>query len=519
MAKKQLTVLVILDGFGVAPAGESNAISRARMPFYQSLLKQYSHTTLQASGKYVGLPAGQSGNSEAGHMNIGAGRIVEQDAVVISKSINDGTFFRNPAFLGAVNHAKKYHSNVHLIGLLTGNQSAHADPDHLISLITLLKHHNIDNVFLHLFTDGRDSPRFFAQKLYQKHAGFFNKYAKISTMMGRFYGMDRKKEWSRTAKAYNAMVFGTGLIETDPREAIFQAYARNESDEFIQPTVIVSNAKKPVGLIKDGDSVIFFNLRSDRARQMCKPFVQENFEQANAGGFKRKKVLKNMFYVAMTDFGPDLGRMVTAYPSRDVIDALPVALKDYRQLAIAENEKYAHVTYFFNGGFADPIAGETRLIIASPNVREYDQKPEMSLALMTETVIKSIRARRYDFIVMNIANPDMIAHTGNLQATIKACEYVDQALKKLVKVVLDQQGIVIVTGDHGNAEGLIDHNNGWPDTEHSTSPVPFIIVRQGAKLALKSGGVLGDIAPTILDLLHQPKPKVMTGKSLIKKHQ
>lgn len=514
MPKKPL-ILAILDGWGIGPANYGNAISQAKLPFYTSCLKKYAYTELEASSKYVGLPLGQSGNSEAGHMNIGAGRIVEQDAVVISRSINDGTFFRNPAFLQAARQAKKHSSDVHLIGLLTGNQSAHSDPDHLISLITFFKHQNVKNVYLHLFTDGRDSPKYYAQKLIKKYGGFFNKYARVATIMGRLYGMDRKKEWSRTELAYNAMIFGEGIKDDSAEDAILHAYAREESDEFIKPTIICDKDGKPRGIIKDNDSVVFFNLRSDRARQMCKPFVQKRFEDLNKGAFKRRKILQGVYLVAMTDFGPDLGEIVTAYPSRDVTDTLQMVLHNYRQMAIAENEKYAHVTYFFNGGYSDPVAGEKRIIVESPHLKMYDKEPQMSLQKTTSLVVEAVKKNLYDFIVMNVANADMVAHTGNLFATIKACEYVDVALGKISSAVLEKKGILIVTADHGNAEELVNKNTGWPDTEHSTSRVPFIVVKGGAKPKLRKKGILGDIAPTILDLLHENKPQLMTGKSLI----
>jgi len=298
---------------------------------------------------------------------------------------------------------------------------------------------------------------------------------------------------------------------------VLHAYARGESDEFIKPTVIVDAEDKPIGLIKDNDSLIFFNLRSDRARQMCKPFVQDNFEADNTRSFKRRVKPKNMFMVALTDFGPDLGNLITAFPSRDLTDSLPIVLHEYRQLAIAENEKYAHVTYFFNGGYADPVANEKRVIVKSPDLLSYEQVPEMSLEVVTNVVLEGIKKQRYDFITMNVANPDMIAHTGNLQATIQACEYTDKALGQIIDATLERDGLVIVTADHGNAEEIINLKTGDVDTEHSANPVPFIIVRKGPKVKLRSGGKLGDIAPTILELLGVQKPKLMTGKTLIEK--
>ncbi len=515
MANKKPTVLIIMDGWGIAPPSAGNAITSAKLPVYNGLLKKYAWTELRASGKAVGLPAGQDGNSEAGHMNIGAGRVVEQDAVVISKSIDQGTFFRNPAFAGAVAHAKKNNSAVHLVGMITANQSAHSDPDHLISLIVLLSRSKVKHIYLHLFTDGRDSPKFLAQKIIASFKGYFTNHVQVATVMGRFYGMDRKKEWSRTELAYNAMVLGEGIHEHSAQDAVLHAYARGESDEFIKPTVIVDDHDAPRGLIKDNDAVIFFNLRSDRARQMCKPFVQSDFENLNPGSFQRQVKPKNLFLVALTDFGPDLGDLITAFPSRDLADSLPMVLHDYRQLAIAENEKYAHVTYFFNGGYANPVANEKRVIVRSPNLKTYEEAPKMSLDEVTRVVIEGLNKKRYDFITMNIANPDMIAHTGNLLATVKACEYTDIALGKIIATALKFDGLVIVTADHGNAEEVINIETGEVDTEHSANPVPFIIVQKGQLPKLRSGGKLGDIAPTILQLLGVPQPKLMTGKSLI----
>ncbi|MFH0874184.1 MAG: 2,3-bisphosphoglycerate-independent phosphoglycerate mutase [Candidatus Komeilibacteria bacterium] len=512
---KQLCVLIIMDGWGIGPAIKGNAITTAKLPYYNQLVKKYSHTALRASSKYVGLPPGQEGNSEAGHMNIGAGRIVEQDAVVISKSINNGTFFRNPAFMGAVAQTQKYHSDVHLVGMITGNQSAHSDPDHLISLITLFNRKKVRNIFLHLFTDGRDAPPYYAQKLFKSFHGIFSNYATVATVMGRFYGMDRKKEWSRTEMAYNTMVLGRGLKEPTPEDAVLHAYARGESDEFIKPTVIVAADNQPKGLIKNNDAVVFFNLRSDRARQLCKPFAQDDFLRANKGSFKPKNKPRNLFLVAMTDFGPDMPKLMTAYPGREIVDTLPMALSGYRQLVVAESEKFAHVTYFFNGGYDHPVNGEVREMIMSPDVKHYEDQPQMSLAQTSARVLSAIRNREFDFIVMNIANADMIAHTGKFWATVKACEYTDDALGKITKAVLDKKGICLITADHGNAEGVIDPKTGEPETEHSTNPVPFIIVKAGSRLKLRANGILGDIAPTVLDLLKLEQPHDMTGKSLI----
>ena len=505
-------VLLILDGWGIAPPNRGNAISLAEPENFIKFWNKYPHTMLEASGKSVGLPQMQSGNSEAGHMNIGAGRIVLQDSVIISRSINEGTFFKNAAFLEAIKHVRKNNSSMHLMGLLTSRQSAHADPDHLLALLTFLRLQKIDKVFLHLFTDGRDSPQYEAIKLLRRLKTAFLNGEAVTSVIGRFYAMDRKKDWARTEAAYDCMTLGSKHTATHSDDAIMHSYNMGVTDEYILPTTIVDNDKKPIGLISDNDSVIFFNLRSDRARQMAKPFVQTKFEEL--GGFKRKKILKNLFFVAMTDFGPDLDSIATAYPSVDYKETLPVALKDYKQLYISETEKYAHVTYFINGGFADPVAGEQRIRIPSPNVKNYAETPEMSGVKLTNKIISSLD--KYNFILANFPNPDMIGHTGDLVAGIKAVKYVDQFIGKIVLEVLKRNGTVVITADHGNIEKMIDLETGEIFTEHTSNPVPFILIRKKYnKIFLKKKGILGDIAPTVLDLQNIKKPSLMRGKSLI----
>lgn len=512
--KRKPYVLLIMDGWGIGKPDDSNAIHLAKKPHFDSYVKNYPYAELKAASTYVGLPLGQAGNSEAGHMNIGAGRVVEQDSVIISRSISDGTFFKNPAFLQSVDHAKKNTSRVHLLGMLSDGQSAHSDPDHLMALIMFLQKQKIRQVYIHLFTDGRDSARYSAIKILRKYKSLFHYQAKIATVIGRFYAMDRKKAWHRTKMAYDAMVRGQAPAEvSSAEEAILQAYNRGESDEYISPTVITSRGK-PIARVADNDTVIFFNLRSDRARQMSKPFVQEKFESENSHSFRRVKVLKNIFFVAMTDFGPDLGNILTAYPSRDLIDCLPVVFKSIRQLYISENEKYAHMTYFFNGGYDHPVAGEERVMLESPQVMAYDRTPRMGLPAITNYIVRVLERDQYDFIAANISNPDMLAHTGNMQATIKAIEFVDTCLHRIVRSVLARHGTVIITADHGNAEKLINLQTGEIDTEHSVSKVPFIIVSD-VQLKLRKQGVLGDVAPTILELMSMVQPTAMLGKSLI----
>ncbi len=510
-------ILIILDGWGIAEPSKGNAITLAKTPVMDGLVKKYPDTQLCAYGKCVGLPPKQSGNSEAGHMNIGAGRIVEQDAVGIGKSINQGTFFKNLAFAEAIKHVKKNKSKLHLMGMLSNGMSAHSDPDHMLALLTLIRGHHIKDAYLHLFTDGRDSPKYAALKLIEAIQRDYLKDEYIATIIGRFYAMDRKKKWERLEKAYNALVLGEGLKAKSPQAAITEAYNRGETDEFIQPYVITKKGR-PLPRIEDGDAIIFFNLRSDRARQLAKVFVQKDFNKINPGSFKRKKVFKNLKFIAMTDFGPDLDSILTAFPSVDLRETLPTQLADLRQLYIAETEKYAHVTYFFNGGYADPVAGEARTVLSSPDVKSYDETPAMSSADLTDAVLDNLKNKRYNFTTLNFAAPDMVGHTGNLKAGIKCCEESDKCIGRIVEAYLKAGGTILITSDHGNVEEMINLKTGEIDTEHSVNPVPFILINGKLKdIKLREEGVLGDIAPTILELIGREQPKEMTGRSLIKK--
>ena len=511
-------ILIILDGWGLATASESNAISLADTPMMDFFYKKYPFTQLIAHGKKVGLPNGQDGNSEAGHMNIGAGRIAKQDAVLISETIKNKTFFKNPAFIEAVNHAKKNKSNIHLIGLLSNGQSAHSQPEHLYALLDFLKQKRFHRVYLHLFTDGRDSSPHAGARLISKLINNFKNNEIISTVMGRFYAMDRIKKWSKTELAYNAMVLCEGICCDNPYRAISEAYNRGETDEFITPTVIL-NPKKKAKFIDHNDAVIFFNLRSDRARQLTKPFVQKDFEKKNGKSFKRKKVLKNIKFVALTDFGPDLNSVLTAFPSIDLENTLPLVLKDYKQLYISEREKYAHVTYFFNGGHSHPVNGEKWQVIPSSGQGNYENQPQMSSYKLTNIILQKLKKKEIDFITINFPNPDMLGHTGNLKSAIKAVEVVDKSLGRIYRLIKKLKGTMIVTADHGNVEEMMNLKTGELDTEHSTNPVPFIIINHDfthKNIRLRKDGILGDIAPTILHLLNLEKPKEMTGESLIK---
>ena len=508
-------ILVILDGWGLAKPNKGNAITLAETPTMNGILKKYPSTQLYAHGRYVGLPPKQDGNSEAGHMNIGAGRIVEQDAVKIGKSINDGTFFKNTALLEAIKNVKINKGKLHLMGMLSNGMSAHSEPDHILALLTFLQKNKVNNIYFHLFTDGRDSPKYAALKLVEDMERSFKNKERIATVIGRFYAMDRKKKWERTKMAYDALLLGHGHKAESARAAISESYNKGDDDEFIEPYII-----DPAGRIEDGDSVIFFNLRSDRARQLAKVFVQKDFNDDNPGSFKRSKVLKDLCFVAMTDFGPDLDSITTAFPSVDLKQTLPMALSDIKQLYFAETEKYAHVTYFFNGGYSGRVNGEEQAVIASPDVKSYDVTPAMESRELAKTVIYDLKKKKYDFTVLNFAAPDMIGHTGNLEAGIKCCHEVDKYLGQIIKAYLRVDGTVIVTADHGNIEEMINLATGEIDTEHSSNPVPFILVskrfRGTKKVKFRENGVLGDIAPTILELMGKSKPKEMTGKSLIK---
>jgi 2,3-bisphosphoglycerate-independent phosphoglycerate mutase len=529
--KQPPTVLAVLDGWGIYHDYIGNAITRAETPTYKMLLKEFPHTELAAFGRAVGLPATQDGNSEAGHLNLGAGRVVDQDTVIISKMISTAVFFKNLALKDSVSHVKKHKSQVHLIGLLSGWESAHSDPDHILALLTFYRQQGIKKVYLHLFTDGRDSFQYGALKFLKQLEAEFKDGEIIASVMGRYYAMDRMKKWDRTEAAYNALVLGKGQYNArSAEEAIKQAYERGETDEFILPTVIVKDGKcnkngtcidgEPVARIENNDAVVFFNLRSDRARQLTKAFVQNNFNEMNPGAFKRSKILKNLLFVAMTDFGPDLGNILSISPSQDVKVTLPMTLADLRQLYIAETEKYVHVTYFFNGGYADPVGGEDRMNVPSPDVSSYDQKPEMSAREVTNIILKDLKESKHDFIMVNFANPDMIGHTGNLAAGIKAVQCVDECLGKIYEEIKKKKGLLLVVADHGNAEEMIDEKTGEIDTQHSSYPVPFIVadLRDGVKkYKFKKNGILGNVAPTILGLLGKKRPKEMMESWLITK--
>lgn len=515
--KKSPVVLLILDGWGMSQYQEGNAVALASTPNFDNYLKTYPNSQLNPCGGNVGLADGEKGNSEAGHLNIGAGRIVEQDKIKISHLIAENNpsndFYSNEQFLHAFNHVKKNSSDLHLLGLLSDSQSAHVEQSHLFAILKLAHENKIERVFLHLFTDGRDAPQHSAPRFLAQLKEKLFPEQKIASICGRFYAMDRNKRWDRTEQAYNLLVDGVGFAKaSSAEEAIMQAYNRGETDEFIKPTVVLNN-DQPTAVINNNDAIIFFNLRSDRARQLTKAFVQKDFCDKNPTCFLRRHGLENICFVAMTDFGPDLPNIKTAFPTEPIKNTLPFALRGKKQAYISETEKYAHVTFFVNGGYADAVAGESRILVPSPAVDSYDKKPEMSTYEVTQEVLKALRTG-HEFVLVNFACPDMVGHTGNLEAGIKAVEASDVCLKQIVDEVLSQSGAVIITADHGNVEEMVNIRTKEIDTEHSLNNVPFIVISDNDKLVVKNG-ILADIAPTVLDIFGVEKPSEMTGQSLI----
>ncbi|MDP1884222.1 MAG: 2,3-bisphosphoglycerate-independent phosphoglycerate mutase [Candidatus Moranbacteria bacterium] len=515
--KKTPTLLVILDGWGIAPPSKGNAITMAKKPVLDRLYETYPSTVLGATGEDVGLEDHKMSGSEAGHMNIGAGRIINQDSLYISNSIKDKSFFINPTLVCAMHHAKKHNSNLHVMGLMGNSDSPHSDPEHFRAILELAKKNNIPQVYCHLFTDGRDSyPRSAHEhlKYYQKIMAEVG-IGKIATMSGRFYAMDRAKNWKRLTLAYDAIVFLRGEKADSPEEAIDSAYKNGLTDEYLLPTVIHENGR-PVVRVSEDDAVIFFNLRSDRARQFTKLFVAMSKESIMEDDMPITDKIKNLYFAAMTDFGPDL-EIHTAFPGHTISATLPMVLGGIRQLYIAESEKFAHVTYFLNGGYADLVDGETRVMIESPVVDSYAKVPQMSAERITDTILQSIQDDEYNFIAVNYANADMVGHTGDMEATVEAIEFLDKQIGRLAKKISACGGNMIITADHGNADDMVDFDSDQPNTFHTKNPVPFLLVGEKFKnKKLRDGGVLGNIAPTILDILGIEKPELMVKDSLLR---
>ncbi len=508
-------VVVVWDGFGVSKNQEGNAPRSAKMPLWDKLKKTYPHTLLMADGLAVGLPKGQPGNSEAGHTTIGAGRAVDSDQIVIDQAILDHTFENNPALLQAAAHCVRKHSTLHLMGLLTDDRSGHASPKHVQALIRFAKELHLPRVALHLFTDGRDTPPFHAAHLVAELEKSLPPNFVIATVMGRFYAMDRNKFWERTSLAYNALASGEGVMAESPVQAVTEAYTRGESDEFITPTVVCKN-NTCVAPISDHDAVIFWNLRSDRARQLTKPFVNEPaFRECETYAKRRHAFRKDLFFVTLTEFGKDLDSVVAAYPHRETANTIVEVLRTRKQLYAAESEKYAMVTYFLNGGSDRPRFGEDRIRVPSRRVTRYDLAPRMSAMPLARRVAAAIEKKKYDFTLVNFANADMVAHSGNFEATVKACEALDDALAILWKKIEKMHGTLFVTADHGNAEEMLDPHGG-PDTEHNPNPVPFLAAGPGLRRKKLRRGTLADVAPTVLSTMGIAAPKEMKGHILLR---
>lgn len=510
MSVPKPVALIILDGFGLRNDLTGNAVAQANKPNYDRYMAQYPNTTLTACGEAVGLPEGQMGNSEVGHLNIGAGRIVYQDLTRISKSIRDGEFFDNETLIGAVRHAKSNGTKLHLYGLLSDG-GVHSHIAHLFALLDLAKKEGLSEVYIHAFLDGRDvspdSAKGYLEQLQAKIAEVG--VGRIATVQGRYYAMDRDKRWERTEKSYRAMVYGEGPQYMDPVQAVVESYEKSVYDEFVMPTVIVGEDGKPAGLVESNDSIVFFNFRPDRAIQLSQVFTNQDFR-----GFDRGlKIPMNLHFVCLTLFSETVGGYV-AYAPKNLDNTLGEVLvqNGKTQLRIAETEKYPHVTFFFSGGRDVELPGETRILISSPKVATYDLKPEMSAYEVAEAAVKEIESDKHDAIILNFANPDMVGHSGMLLPTIKAVEATDECLGKVVDAVLAKGGVCLITADHGNADMVIDEL-GRPFTAHTTNPVPLIVTKQG--VTLREGGILADLAPTMLTLLQLAKPVEMTGATLI----
>ena len=503
--------LIILDGWGENPRRDANAIKEANTPFIDSLFKDHPHGTLLCSGEAVGLPEGQMGTSEVGHLNIGAGRVVYQSLVRISKAFRDGEFKRNPVFVDLIQYALKEGRPLHVMGLVSPG-GVHSHTEHLYGIIKLAKEFGIKQVYIHAFLDGRDTPPSSAKKYLEELEEFCSKtgLGKVATISGRYYAMDRDKRWERVEKAYAAMVYGEGEEADSALQVIENSYACNITDEFVLPTIVKADGK-PVATIKAGDPVLFFNFRPDRAREITRVFVDPEFAE-----FERRTGYLKTFFAAMTQYDETLDAPLLFPPEERMKNILSEVLANNgkKQLRIAETEKYAHVTFFFNGGEEKPFPLEERILIPSPKVPTYDRKPEMSAYEVTDALIKEIEQDKFDVIIMNYANCDMVGHTGIPEAARKAVEAVDDCLSRLIPVILAKGGAVILTADHGNAELMKDYQTGEPYTAHTTFPVPVIVIGVQEPIQVKNG-MLADLAPTLLELIGIPKPDEMTGTSLI----
>lgn len=500
------TMLLIMDGYGVSGQQAGNAIAAANKPNLDRIFATYPHTTIGASGLQVGLPEGQMGNSEVGHLNIGAGRIVYQELTKITKSVQDGDFFENPVLNEAMDHALSKGSSLHLLGLLSDG-GVHSHIDHLLALIGMAARKGLKKVFVHGFLDGRDvPPRCAVQYVIQceetmKQIGV----GSIATISGRYYSMDRDNRWERVTLAYQAMTSGIGEYADSAVAAVENAYSRGENDEFVRPTIVNSD-----GMIQNGDAIIMFNFRPDRAREITRTFVDPEFS-----GFQREKMPQDLYYACMTQYDKTMPNVHVAYLPQNLKNTFGqyIAELGLKQLRIAETEKYAHVTFFFNGGVEAPNPGEDRILVDSPKVATYDLQPEMSAYGVTDRVLEQIAGDRYDVIILNFANPDMVGHTGIMEAAVAAIEAIDSCVGKITDAVLAKGGQILLTADHGNAEAMLDET-GAVQTAHSTNPVPLVFISNEPK-ELAEGGILADLAPTLLTMMDLPIPSEMTGKSLL----
>lgn len=509
MSKKP-TVLMILDGYGLNDKTTGNAVAEANTPVMDKLMAECPFVKGNASGLAVGLPDGQMGNSEVGHLNMGAGRIVYQDLTKITKSIEDGDFFENPALLEACKNAKENNGALHMYGLVSDG-GVHSHNTHIYGLLELAKRQGLSKVYVHCFLDGRDTPpasgKDYVQELVNKMAEIG--VGEVASVMGRYYAMDRDNRWDRVEKAYKAMVLGEGVTAEDAVQAVQQSYDKGETDEFVLPTVVMKDGA-PTATIKDGDSIIFFNFRPDRAREITRTFCDEGFE-----GFERGERVKTT-YVCFTEYDVTIPNKSVAFVKTEITNTFGefLANNNMTQARIAETEKYAHVTFFFNGGVEEPNKGEDRILVKSPKVATYDLKPEMSAYEVCDKLVEAIKSDKYDVIIINFANPDMVGHTGVEAAAIKAVEAVDECVGKTVAAIEEVNGQMFICADHGNAEQLIDEETGAPFTAHTTNQVPFILVNTEG-YDLREGGCLADIAPTLIELMGMEQPKEMTGTSLL----
>ena len=508
---KSPVAIIILDGFGCRKETKGNAVAQAKKPNFDRLWEKYPHAQLLASGEAVGLPEGQMGNSEVGHMNIGGGRIVYQNLTRVNIAIREGEFEKNETFLGAIDHVKKNGTNLHLFGLLSDG-GVHSHIDHMFALLKLAADQGVEKVYVHAFLDGRDVGPQTAKSYIQQTLDKMKEYGvgEFATISGRYYSMDRDKRWERVEKSYRSMVYGEGPSYTDPLELVEDSYQHGIYDEFVLPSVITKEDGTPVATIQDNDAVIFYNFRPDRAVQISNTFTNKDFRSFDRG----PKHPKDLYFVCLTFFNESVDGYV-AFKATNLDNTLGEVLSQHglKQLRIAETEKYPHVTYFMSGGREEKFPGEERILINSPKVATYDLQPEMSAYEVTDALLKEIQADHFDAILLNFANPDMVGHSGKLEPTIKAIETVDECLGKVVDLILEKGGTAIITADHGNSDEVVTLE-GKPMTSHTTNPVPVIVTKSGVEV---HDGILADLAPTMLDLLGIEPPKEMTGKSIITK--